>query len=493
MSQPLIIILVVAGYFLLLLGLSHVVSRGADNATFFQGNRRMAWPLVAMAMICAPITGVTFISVPGMVTAKGFTYLQMCLGFIVGYLIIGRVLLPVFYRNRVASIYSYLGERFGDSAYRTGAWMFLVSKILGTSVRFFVICATLQILVFGPLGLPFPLTVVATLSLIWLYTVKGGVKAVIWTDMLKCCVLIVSVVVSICLIVGALGLHADDLLRLFGQTASESMFNFSEPAEETYFWKQFVAGIFLVVAMTGLDQDMMQHALSCRDARASRKNMVVSSVMQFVVIALFLFLGTLLALYAQSRAIAMPEKSDDLFATVAFHEGLPPVVGILFVLGLVSATYSSLGSALTSLTTSYTIDILGAHRRDTADELKRRRNRVHTGIAAVMAVVIIMFYYLSRQDAISAVFMLASYTYGPILGLFMLGLFTRRRVNAGWLPWVCLAAPAVCLVLQWACRAAFDYQIGFELLLINAGLTIAGLVLVPSAESAKRPVAEKAE
>lgn len=476
--QQLLILSVVVGYFLLLLLVSHFVSRGADNSTFFVGNRKMPWPIVSIAMICAPISGVTFISVPGMVLSSGYTYLQMCLGFIVGYFVIATVLLPVFYKNRIFSIYSYLETRFCDSAYKSGAWMFLVSKILGTSVRFFVICAMLQFLVFEPMGVPFPATVVVTLMLVWLYTVKGGVKAVIWTDLLKCCVLIASVGFSIYILSDALYLRWTNIPELLANHSTTRILNFDDPMDGTYFWKQFLAGVFLVVAMTGLDQDMMQHALSCRDARSSMKNMILSSFMQFVVISLFLFLGTLMVVYAEQHDVAMPEKSDNLFGTIAFHEDLPIVFGVLFVLGLVSSTYSSIGSALTSLTTSFTVDILGGHKKYDSSELVKKRRLIHAAMATVMAAVIITFYYASQQSAINAVFMLASFTYGPILGLFMFGLFSSRRVVSPLIPAVCIGAPVLSWCLQWWLLQSFNYQTGFELLLINASITIIGLYVL---------------
>lgn len=477
MSQSIQIALVIACYFLLLLIVSHFVSRGADNSTFFSGNRRMPWVLVAIAMICAPISGVTFISVPGMVATKGYTYLQMCLGFIVGYFVIAIVLLPVYYKHKVVSVYGFLQQRFGSTTYKTGAWLFFVSKILGTSVRFFVICTVLQILVFDEINIPFPITVIFTLLLIWLYTVKGGVKAVIWTDMLKCTCLILSVVLCITFLASSLGTGWSELPDIIKAHSSAHIFNFDNPADETYFWKQFIAGIFLVVAMTGMDQDMMQHALSCKDARSSMKNMIVSGFMQFFVIALFLFLGTLLLIYATHYQIELPTKTDNIFARIAFDKNLSPIVGIFFILGLVASTYSSVGSAMTSLTTSYIIDISEAHKKMTLDNLAQQRKRIHASVAAAIGIVIIAFYYFSRQDAISAVFTLASYTYGPILGLFTFGLFCSRRISERFIPLLCIIAPFICLGLQWVVREYLDYTIGFELLIINAAITLAALMV----------------
>lgn len=468
--------------------LSHFVSKGADNSTFFSGNRQQPWPVVAMAMICAPITGVTFVSVPGMVMTQGYAYLQMAMGFVVGYLIIAWLLIPLFYRLKVVSIYSFLEKRFGRTTYRTGAWFFLVSKILGTAIRFFVVCLALQMMVFDGLGLPFAATVALTMALTWLYTARGGVKSVVWADMFKSFCLIAAILLCIWIVAETLGLHIADIPLAAASHATSRTFFFDNPHESTYFWKEFIAGVFLVVAMTGLDQDMMQHPLSCSDARGARKNMILSSVLQLFVILLFLTLGTLLVMYMERRGLSAPMKSDGLFAMVAFDEGLPFAVAILFVLGLVSASYSSVGSALTSLTTSFTVDILSAHRTSDEKKLRRKRMKIHGAMALTIAVVIILFYYISSESAISAVFTLASFTYGPILGLFVFGLFTKRPVAERWLPAVCIAAPILAWVVQWVADKLYGYQIGYEILLVNASFTIIGLGLL-SLSARRLPVA----
>lgn len=477
--MPVIIITTIAAYFGLLFLISWLASRGShDNATFFTGGRKAPWPLVAFAMIGAAISGVTFISVPGMVAAKGYAYLQMVLGFIVGYGTIALVLVPMFYRRRLISIYGYLGERFGRRTYRTGAWFFFVSKMLGAAVRFFVVCAVLQPLVFRPLGIPFVFNVIVTIALIWLYTLQGGVKTLIWTDTLKSFCLIMSVGLCIWFVGRNLGMDLGEMASTIKDHPSSRMFFFDNPREATYFWKQFIAGVFMAIATNGLDQDMMQRNLACRDSGQSQKNMIVSGIVQFFVIALFLMLGTLLLVFIERKGIAMPEKSDELFGLVATHPDVPVIVGILFVLGLVSAAYSAAGSALTSLTTSFTIDILGANDRQPAERLTRTRKLVHLGMSTLMGLVIITFYYLSNQDAISAVYTLASYTYGPILGLFVYGMFWKRPVTDRFVPAACIAAP----VLSWCiCRALSvfcGYETGFELLILNAVLTIAGLRLL---------------
>lgn len=486
MSLPIIIILTIAGYFGLLMAVSAVASRGSDNSTFFTGNRRVPWFVVAFAMIGAPISGVTFISVPGMVADKGYSYLQMVLGFIVGYVLIAFVLVPLFYRKNMLSIYGYLEERFGSGSYRTGAWFFFVSKMLGAAVRFFVVCSVLQLLVFGPLDVPFIFNVIVTIALIWLYTVQGGVKTLIWTDTLKSFCLIGSIVLCIFFIASDLGFDFKGMAKAIADHESSRMFFFDNPKESTYFWKQFIAGVFMAIATTGLDQDMMQRNLACRDSRQSQKNMIVSGVSQFFVVALFLLLGTLLAIFLERNGIAVPEKTDDIFGLVATHSAMPAIVGILFVLGLVSAAYSAAGSALTSLTTSFTVDILGAHRSKADDELTRTRKRVHIGMSAIMGAIIVAFYYLSNQDAISAVYTLASYTYGPILGLFVFGLSLGRPVRDRYVPFVCISAPALSWLTQWALARYAGYETSFELLLINAAFTFIGLFLLSIGHKAQK-------
>ena len=478
MQNHWIVIITIIAYFALLLMISYFASRKSDNATFFSGNRKNPWVLVMIATIGAAISGVTFISVPGMVVAKGYSYLQMCLGFIVGYFLIAFVLIPMFYKRNLVSIYGYLGERFGVATYRSGAWLFFVSKILGASVRFLVVCATLQILVFEPLGIPFVLNVVATIALIWLYTAQGGVKSVIWTDVLKSCCLVLSVVLCIYFMAKGLGFSFGEMVSAVADDKTSQVFFFEDAKAGTYFWKQFLAGVFMVIATTGLDQDMMQRNLACKDSKESQKNMIVSSVIQFFVIALFLVLGTLLVMYMGKMNMAMPEKSDDIFGMVAQSAGMPLVVLVLFVLGLISAAYSAAGSAITSLTTSFTVDILDGQKKYDDAKLTRVRKLVHVMMSVLMGLVIIVFYYASDQDAISAVYTLASYTYGPILGLFVFGMFIKLQVRDKLVPVVCVLAPALSWIVQWQLKEQFNYTTSFELLIINAVLTVVGLMLL---------------
>lgn len=475
---PTIVIITIAAYFGLLLTISYFASRKSDNSTFFTGNRKTPWMLVSIAMIGAAISGVTFISVPGMVVNSGYSYLQMVLGFIVGYFLIAFVLVPMFYKRNLVSIYGYLEERFGVSTYKSGAVFFFISKMLGASVRFLVVCVVLQTLVCDPWGIPFYINVIATIALIWLYTMQGGVKTLIWTDTLKSVCLITSVVLCIYFIAKNLGFDFGEMVAAISGDDTSTVFFFDNPKEGTYFWKQFLAGVFMVIATTGLDQDMMQRNLACKDSKESQKNMIVSSIMQFFVIALFLILGTLLVMYLNKNSIAIPEKTDEIFGLVASNPAMPLIVGILFILGLISAAYSAAGSALTSLTTSFTVDILDGQKRFNDDRLTQVRKLVHVGMSILMGIVIIIFYYASNQDAISAVYTLASYTYGPILGLFIFGMFCKMPVRDKLIPIACVVAPILSYVIQDLLKTHFGYQTSFELLLINAVLTMIGIAIL---------------
>ncbi len=478
MSTPLIIIISIFAYFGLLLGVSWIASRGSDNATFFTGNRRAPWAIVSFAMIGAMISGVTFISVPGMVVGSGYSYLQMVLGFIVGYFVIAFVLVPLFYRRNLVSIYGYLGERFGQSTYRTGAWFFFISKMLGASVRFLVVCIVLQALVCEPLHIPFVFNVIITIALIWLYTVQGGVKTLIWTDTLKSFCLIMSVILCIYFVAQNLGFTLPEMTGAIRDHESSRIFFFDDPKSGSYFWKQFLAGVFMAIATNGLDQDMMQRNLACRDHRQSQKNMIVSGIMQFFVIALFLLLGTLLVIFMDHKGIAIPAKTDEIFGIVAWHESMPAAVGILFVIGLIAAAYSAAGSALTSLTTSFTVDVLDGQNRYDDRKLTDVRKSVHVGMSVIMGLIIIGFYYFIEQDAISAVYTVAAYTYGPILGLFVYGMFWQKPVHDRWVPAVCVLSPVLSWIIQYTLDHLSGYKTSFELLIINAAITVIGLRLL---------------
>lgn len=473
--QPYIILLVIAAYFALLFTISYLAGRKADNAGFFSGNRSSNWLLVAMSTIGAAISGVTFVSVPGMVATSGFAYMQMVLGFTVGQLIIAYVLIPLYYRLNLTSIYQYLQQRFGIMSYKTGAWFFFISKMLGASVRLFVVGEVLQLLVFGPLGVPFWANAVFTVLIVYLCTFKGGVKSLIWTDLLKTCCLIFSVALCIFFI-----LHSGVSVEGWQHSPMTRTFFFDNPKEGTFFWKQFLAGIFLVVATTGLDQDLMQRTLSCKNYKESQKNIIVGALMQIVVIALFLVLGYLLYTYAAQSGIDISSlKGDDVFPFLATGNYFPVIVGILFIVGFIAAAYSAAGSALTALTTSFTIDILGQQHAETDAQLTHTRRIVHAAMAVLMAVCIYVIHLLNDDSVIQTVYKVASYTYGPLLGMFCFGIGTRWQVRDRWIPLVAILAPIITWIIDVHSAQWFNgYVFSHERLILNAALTFLGMMIL---------------
>lgn len=476
--SPLSVIITIAAYFLVLFIVSYIAGRKADNEGFFVGNRKSAWYVVAFAMIGSSISGVTFVSVPGMVEVSNFSYLQMVLGFVAGQFIIAFVLIPLFYRMNLVSIYEYLENRFGGSSYKTGAWFFFISKMLGAAVRLFLVCLTLQLLVFEPFKLPFILNVIITVALVWLYTFRGGVKSLIWTDSLKTFCLVVSVVLCIYYIASDLHLDFAGMVTTISDSDLSRMFFFDDVNDKRYFFKQFLAGVFTMIAMTGLDQDMMQRNLSCKNFKDSQKNMITSGISQFFIILLFLMLGVLLYTFTARQGIENPAKSDELFPMIATGGYFPGIVGVLFIIGLISAAYSAAGSALTALTTSFTVDILGVKGK-TEEAIVKIRKRVHVGMAVVMGVVIFVFNLLNNTSVIDAVYILASYTYGPILGMFAFGIFTKKQVRDKYIPVVAIVSPILCYILQRNSEAWFGgYQFSYELLIFNALFTFIGLCLL---------------
>ncbi len=472
---PVAVLITIASYFLILFTISYIAGRKADNEGFFVGNRKSAWYVVAFAMIGSSISGVTFVSVPGMVGISNFSYLQMVLGFVTGQIIIAFVLIPLFYRMNLVSIYEYLENRFGTSSYKTGAWFFFISKILGAAVRLYLVCLTLQLLVFEPFHMPFIMNVILTVALVWLYTFRGGVKSLIWTDSLKTFCLIVSVVLCIYYIATDLKLSFTEMFSTVSDSVLSHMFFFDNVNDKRYFFKQFLAGVFTMIAMTGLDQDMMQRNLSCKNFKDSQKNMITSGISQFFIILLFLMLGVLLYTFTSHQGITNPAKSDELFPMIATGGYFPIIVGILFIIGLISSAYSAAGSALTALTTSFTVDILGIKGK-TEDTIRKTRKKVHVGMAIVMGIVIFIFNLLNNTSVIDAVYILASYTYGPILGLFAFGILTKRQVRDRYIPLVSILSPILCFILQKNSETWFHgYQFSYELLIFNALFTFIGL------------------
>ena len=431
------------------------------------------------AMVGAAMSGVTFVSVPGMVATSGFSYFQMALGFMAGYFVIAFVLIPLFYRMKLVSIYGYLEERFGGGAYKTGAWFFFISKLLGASVRLFLICVVLQLLLFEPYDIPFWINAAITVALVLLYTFQGGVKSLIWTDSLKTACLVLSIVLSIYFVVDRLDMSLSDLVSTVRENSNSRIFYFDDINDRRYFFKQFLAGLFSVIAMTGLDQDMMQRSLSCKNYRDSQKNMVVSTFLQTLMIFILLVLGVILYTFAEQMGIALPAGTDNMFPTVATSPQMPIIVGVLFILGLVSSTYSSAGSALTALTTSFTIDVLEGAKRFEEEKLTMVRKRVHVAMAVAMFVVICTLHHLGSSNVIDAVYTLASYTYGPILGLFAFGIFTKWNVRGKYVGILAVIAPTICYILQHNSeRWLGGYKFSYELLLVNALITFIGLLML---------------
>lgn len=477
------IVLTIVGYIALLFVVAWRASRNTDSNTFFTGGRTTHRVVASIAMVGAAMSGVTYISVPGTVAVDGFSYLQTCAGFFVGYVVIAFVLVPLYYRLGVVSLYEYLDRRFGTVACSTGAWLFFVAKILSASLRAFVICVVLQGLLYDKLGIPFGVNALIMMLFVWLYTRRGGVKSVVWVEMLKTIIMVCSIVICITLVVKALGVDLWEATRTIAESDYSRVLFCDNPLDRRYFWKQFVAGAFLVIAMTGLDQDMMQTVLSCRSREDAQRGLLSSIVVQIVVITLFLSLGALLYLYIDTQNISI-EHGDDLFGFVAIECGLPAVAGILFLLGLVASTYSSAGSALTALTTSFTIDILrlrkryDATTREGGEIIARYRRWAHASVALLMAGIIISFGRWSEGGAITLIFTMASYTYGPLLALFSFGLLTKRALRSWAIPIVSLLSPLISYIIASHSKLWFGgYEFSYEILILNAAIAFTGLYL----------------
>jgi Na+/proline symporter len=463
------IILIVIGYFVVLFGISHLTSRKANNDMFYRANRKAPWYMVAFGMIGASISGVTFVSVPGMVLTSQMTYLQMCLGFIVGYLVIAFVLLPLYYRLRLTSIYTYLGQRLGNRSYLTGAWFFLLSKMVGASVRFYVVCIILQQFVFEPADIPFIVNVVGMVLLIWLYTRRGGIGTLVFTDTFQTICLFTALVLIILEAMGQLHLSVGGAVSAITDSGMRRIFVFDDWVSPQNFWKQFLSGAFIAIVMTGLDQDMMQKNLTCKTLKDAQKDMCTYGVAFVPANLLFLALGVLLTM-----VLGTDLKGDALLPT--FVQGtttshLLPLTSYLFIIGIVAASFSSADSALTSLTTCYCVDI----RRQPDNELLRKR--MHVVMCGIFVLFILLFRAVNSTSLIDAVYILASYTYGPLLGLFAFGLFTHRQPADRLVPYICIASPIICYGLNTAMQAFWDYRFGYELLMLNGLLTFLGLWL----------------
>ena len=462
-------IAIILGYFIVLFAISRWTGRKATNDTFFRGNRQSPWYMVAFGMIGASISGVTFVSVPGMVTQIDMTYMQTCLGFILGYVLVAFLLLPLYYRLNLTTIYSYLGQRLGPRAYKTGASFFLLSKMIGAVVRFYVVCMILQQFVFDQMGVPFVVTVSGMVALIWLYTRGGGIKTLVWTDAFQTICLFSALLIIIYKVVGELGMSIPEAISAIAADEHSRIFVMDDWVSKQNFWKQFLSGVFIVIVMTGLDQDMMQKNLTCKTLREAQKDMCAYGVAFVPANLLFLSLGVLLVM------LGLPEKGDALLPAFVQQSGLS--VLIPFTIGLVAASFSSADSALTSLTTSYCVDICGR----AGDE--RLRKRAHLGISALFVLMIILFRMLNSTSVIDAIYVICGYTYGPLLGLFAFGMLTKRKSQDRLVPYICVASPLLCYGIDSLMTYLAGYRFGYELLMLNGVFTFVGLWMARPAKS----------
>ena len=472
------ILITIILYFGLLLLVSRWVGRGhKDNDAFFRGNRQSPWFLVSFGMIGASLSGVTFVSVPGMVETINMTYLQTCIGFSMGYLVIAHVLLPLYYRLNLTSIYTYLGERIGIRSYKTGASFFLLSKLLGASARLYLVCLILQRYVLDVYGVPFILTASGTVALIWLYTRQSGIRTIVWTDTLQTFCLLAALGLIMYKLSDILHIDGRGIVEIVRNSEYAQVFVFDDWHSKQNFFKQFFSGIFITIVMTGLDQDMMQKNLSCRTLKEAQKNMYCYGCSFLPVNFLFLLLGILLLMASNQMGVDIPAKGDDLLPQLAAGGYLGYVVLVFFTIGIIAAAFSSADSALTALTTSCCIDLLDIGRYS-EQRANRIRRRVHLGISLLFIGCILTFYAVGSTSVIDTIYILASYTYGPLLGLFGFGLFTHRCPNDRFVPYIALASPVVCYVLDKIVWEYTGYKFGYEMLMCNGFLTFCGLYIL---------------
>lgn len=481
---PAVLFSFIVGYFILLLFIAYFTSRkSTDNETFFIANRNSKWYLVAFGMIGTSISGVTFISVPGMVSTDAFSYFQFVLGNAVGYVIIALVLMPLYYKLQLTSIYTYLERRFGFWSYKTGAFFFLISRLIGSAFRLFLVAIVLQHFIFDTWGIPFWVTVAVSLLLIWTYTFRGGLKTIIITDTIQTLFLVAAVLLSIFFIADSMNLSLTGLFTTVKDSAYSKIFfwdNFM--GDKRHFVKYFLGGIGISVAMTGLDQDLMQKNLSCRNLFEAKKNMFSFTSVFVVVNIFFLSVGALLYIYAQSKNIPVPTRTDYIFPEIAFHH-LGDVAAIVFILGLTAATFATTDSALTALTTSFCVDFLGMDKKQAKEgsskQLERTRKMVHVVFSFLFLAVVIGFKYLVSEAVVKAIFTVASYTYGPLLGMFMFGILNKRQVYDKWVPLICILSPLICWALEANTDVLFGgYQFSFEMLIINGLITFLGMWII---------------
>lgn len=474
--NEIITIVTILGYFLLLLLVSHLTARDSSNDSFFRAGRRSPWFLVAFGMIGTSVSGVSFVSVPGYVGVTQMTYLQMCIGFFFGYLVIAFLLLPMYYRRGLTSIYSYLEQRFGLASQKSGSVLFLLSKMTGACARFYLVCLILQQFVFERFGVPFIVTVLIILLLVWLYTRRAGIRTLVYTDSLQTLCMLTALVVVIVLVMGKMNLDWGALCQTISESEYSRIFVWDDWMSKQSFWKQFLSGVFVAIVMTGLDQDMMQKNLTCKNLREAQKDVCTYGVFFIPVNFLFLVLGVLLYTFAAGQGIDVPAKTDQLFPMLVQEGWFGYGVTVLFVLGIAAAAFSSVDSALTALTTSFCIDILDIEKKQLDEgRATRIRRRVHIAVVFVFVIFTLIFKALNSTSVIDAIYIMASYTYGPLLGLFAFGLFTHKMPRDRFIPVVCVLSPVICYALSVIVPQYTGYQFGYELLMLNGLLTFAAL------------------
>ncbi|MCD8443759.1 sodium:solute symporter [Tenacibaculum finnmarkense] len=477
--QPLHILLLIIAYFGVLMLISYFTGKSANNATFFKADNSSPWYLVAFGMIGASLSGVTFISVPGWVEGQQMSYMQMVFGYVVGYAVIGLVLLPLYYRLNLTSIYTYLETRFGRYSYKTGASFFLLSRTIGAAFRLFLVANVLQLILFDAYGIPFWLTVTITILLIWLYTFKAGIKTIVWTDTLQTLFMLISV--GICIIMIKDSLQIDSLFSYISESKSAKMFFFEDIKAGNYFWNRFLSGAFIAIVMTGLDQDMMQKNLTCRNLKDAQKNMFWFTIVLVIVNFFFLALGVLLTDYANINGL--DAHKDQLFPMIAMSGDLGLVTSLFFLLGLIAAAYSSADSALTSLTTSFSIDILEIDKKEDHQQQEKTRKKIHILFSFVLIATILVFkYFIADASVIAKIFQFAGYTYGPLLGLYAFGLFTKLNIKDKLVPIICIASPILTFLISHFSKTQFNFDFGFFVLVLNGILTFFGLLMIKSSK-----------
>jgi Na+/proline symporter len=487
--SPVILFSFVIGYFLLLLAVAWYTSRGSNNQSFFIGDKNSNWMLVAFGMIGTSLSGVTFVSVPGTVGTNSFAYFQIVIGYFIGYITIAYVLLPLYYKMNLTSIYTYLGNRLGIKSYKTGASFFILSRVLGATARLYLVIKILQDIILADLGVPFWATTLIILVMILIYTYEGGVKTIVFTDTLQTTFMLAGLVVCIIYILNAMDLSFGDAINALGaeggKQGSYSKIFFTDPSDKLYFVKQILAGAFITITMTGLDQEMMQKSISVSRLKDSQKNMVSLAFIMAVVIFIFLFLGGLLHLYGAQQGVTA--TGDNLFPFIALNH-MPGIVSVIFVIALISALFPSADGAITALTSSFCIDIIGLQRRPDWDEAKRKkvRQRVHLFVAFIFLLFVLVFHWVNDPSMIDVILKMAAYTYGPLLGLFTFGILTKRSVTDKWVPFICIASPLICLLIELLTPEFIPgFKLGPELLVINGLLTFIGLYFVSFKQSEK--------